>query len=212
MHHVSILIVLEISFEDVSAFFCLKCCKVSILIVLEISFEAEHSYQKEQRHEVSILIVLEISFEVARFFGLFFALLEFQSLLSWRSVLKRSATSLVASSDQGFNPYCLGFQFWIRRDFHNTRKANPVQSLLSWRSVLKLIAYFVIRKAKPVSILIVLEISFEEQPTHHSLMKHGVSILIVLEISFEGCLYWLAQYATPCFNPYCLGYQFWRLQ
>ena len=160
---------------------------VSILIVLEISFEVRanilvsgDAYRFQSllswrsvlkltskvytltSGKVSILIVLEISFEDDDSFFLK-AVILFQSLLSWRSVLKFFQNV----TDNSWRP---GFQ-----------------SLLSWRSVLKNYFHLFCNLFSIVSILIVLEISFEEDTAESRISRPSyVSILIVLEISFEG--------------------------
>ena len=134
--------------------------------------------------------------------------LEFQSLLSWRSVLKNPAR---LKSNSLF--LRVSILIVLEISFEEATPVLPLpivlsfQSLLSWRSVLKLTRHLSLVTRYPVSILIVLEISFEATAAAAAVVLAWFQSLLswrsVLKLQiFNNCnISW-------CFNPYCLGDQF----
>ena len=135
---------------------------------------------------VSILLIVELAFEVC----------------------SRLARTLLLC---GFNPSYRGIGFWRSAERPWKQQWNPFQSFLSWNWLLKTRRGVWYRLVCHVSILLIVELAFEEavQPVHITPKR-------CFNPSYRGIGFWSWRYPLnlfqgPSFNPSYRGIGFWSM-
>src|SRR5208283_3943315 len=175
---------------------------VSILVLVDVSFEGAGVTHHGTTFYVSILVLVDVSFEAA-------SLIEmsdwdaFQSLFSWMFRSKYQ-TLFLADILICFNPCSRGCFVRSLQVYTLPTVTNEFQSLFSWMFRSKRMQ-FCFRRQQQVSILVLVDVSFEGKLTELLIILKAVSILVLVDVSFEAPPPRVCIPGEICFNPCSRG-------